>query len=261
MRGSLAGRAGRAATVAVTLCWMLAALLAPGTRAALAQGATGIPGLQTESTAQVEFGAEIRFQLQAQSDEPITSVLFLYQVDDSPVQNTGVPSYRPGTSVDAIYSWRVANVLVPGTEIRYRWQVETASGRRATTKEQLVAYDDTRFNWQTVKGDLVTVYYPSSDPQAGQALLEEAGKAQGRLRREYGLSLDKPLRIFAYTGREEYASALYTGRPLDVATTVGTDRIFVLAPGGTSGMTVALQGLRRELATALFLQKTRNPYA
>ncbi|MGH2352968.1 MAG: hypothetical protein ACRDJN_15270, partial [Chloroflexota bacterium] len=75
MRGSLAGRAGRAATVAVTLCWMLAALLAPGTRAALAQGATGIPGLQTESAAQVEFGAEIRFQLQAQSDEPITSVL------------------------------------------------------------------------------------------------------------------------------------------------------------------------------------------
>ena len=77
----------------------------------------------------------------------------------------------------APYSWRVASVLVPGSVIRYQGQVETASGKRATTAESTVAYDDTRFAWRQTAEDNVTVFFPTADPQGaqdGSALLDEA---------------------------------------------------------------------------------------
>jgi Peptidase MA superfamily len=258
-------------------CWALAAALALhfGAGVALAQGAPPgapqvadagltLPGVQGETAALADFGADMRFQIRLRSEEPITSVLFLYQVDDSTVQNTAVPNYQPGTSVVATYSWRVANVLVPGSEVRYQWLVETASGQRGTTAEQKIPYDDTRFSWREASDEGLTVFYPTADPQgsqAGSVLLDEAKKAQTRLKNDFGLTLDRPLRIYAYPRREDYASAVYTGRPLEPSVTVGADRIFVLAPGGTSGMTTAVQGLRREIATAVFVQKTKNAYA
>lgn len=261
-------RKGRLVRLVLPIYTLLAVLLAAGLpRAALAQEAPdggpapASPGLQADSVAQVEFGSEIRFRLRVQSDEPVTNVLFLYQVDDSTVQNTAVPAFQPGPAAVATYTWRVASVLVPGAEVRYQWQVETASGRRTTTKEQTVAYNDTRFTWREARGEGITVYFPGADPLAGPALLEEARRAQIRLSQEYGLTLDRPLKIYAYSRLEDYASAVSTGRPLEPALTVGTDRIFVLAPGGTSGMTPALQSLRREIATAVFLQKTKNAYA
>jgi hypothetical protein len=225
-----------------------------------------LPGAQGETAALASFGSEIRFQLRLRTQEPVTSVLFLYQVDDSRVQNTAVPAFQPGTSVIATYSWRVANVLVPGSEVRYQWLVETAGGQHATSTEQVIAYDDTRFAWREARDEAqgLTVYFPNADPQgvqAGAALLDEARKTQARLKSQYGLTLDRPLRIFAYSRTEDYASALATMRPQEPSLTVGADRIFILAPGGTSGMTTATQGLRREIGTALFVQKTSNAYA
>jgi hypothetical protein len=155
----------------------------------------------------------------------------------------------------------VANVLLPGSQVRYQWQVETASGQRATTAEQTVTYDDTRFSWQAAQAEGFTLYYTAGDPQGGQALLDETRSTLNRLKSDFGLTLDKPLRIYAYARRDDYTTAVYTGNPLEASLTVGDARIFVLAPGGTPGMSTALQGLRKEVATALFLQKTENAYA
>lgn len=219
-------------------------------------------GLTVETNAaSVEFGSQIMFQLRVRAGEPIRSVLLIYQVDDSTVENTGVPAYQPGTVVSATYNWRVANVLVPGAEVRYQWQVETASGRKTTTARQSVVYNDTRFNWREAQGDRVTVYWHSADAQTGSALLDESKKVQDRLSKDYGLTLDRPVKIYAYTRRQDFVSAIPSSQALGEVVTVGTDRIFVLAPGGTAGMTPALQGVRREMANVLFMQKTQNPYA
>jgi hypothetical protein len=254
--GVLAVAAALAACLAVFGAWA-------GAAPANAQTApAGSASIQVDANvAQVDFGNEIRFQLRARSDDPIRSVLFLYQVDDSPVQNTGVPGYQPGGSVVATYQWRVANVLVPGTKVRYQWQVETVGGKISTTTEQSVVYNDTRFNWRELQGDQITVSYQAADVTTAQMLLDEARKTVQRLSREFGLTLDKPLRVYAYTRQQDYVTALAAARPTDVAMTIGADRIFVLAPGGTSNLTVSLKSVRREVANAIFLQKTQNPYA
>jgi hypothetical protein len=165
----------------------------------------------TENQAQAGFGVEtreIRFLLRAQSDDRIKSVTLLYYVDDSVVQNAATPTFQPGRTVAAAYLWRVAGVLVPGSEIKYQWQIETDGGRKATTPMQSVKFDDQRFMWREYKGDQVTVFWHGSDQQVGTTLLDEVKKVQLTLRNEYALTLDKPLRVYAYARASDYASAL-----------------------------------------------------
>jgi hypothetical protein len=236
---------------------------APGTGgAAPAASGTGtaVGLIQADSTARVDFGSQIQFQVRAIGAEPIANVLFLYQVDDSDVQNTGVPAYQPGAVVTATYPWRVAGVLAPGSEVRYQWQIETTSGKQLTTAEQSVTYNDTRFNWREAHADQATVYYRDGDGDTGQALLDQASKTEKRLTKDFGLTADRPIKIYAYTRQQDLISAL-GGRPADAALTIGSDRIFVLAPSGTSAMNQALKALSREVGAAIFAQKTRNPYS
>ena len=230
-----------------------------------AMSANGIEVL--ESVAQAAFGTEtreVRFLLRARSEsatDRIKTVTLLYQVDGSPVENTAQPNYQPGGTVSAVYIWRVAGVLLPGSDVAYRWQIETEGGRKLTSSSQTVAFTDARFTWRDSQADQVVVYWHSPDAQTGTSLADEAKKVQAKLRTDYGLTLDKPVRVYAYTRQQDYMSALASGaRQVEGAMTVGTDRIFLLAPGGTTGMTNATQALRHELPAAVFAQKTDNPY-
>ena len=213
--------------------------------------------------AEVDFGNEIRFLVRARSaraDDPLTSVLLLYRVDESAVQNTGVPSFQPGAVVSALYRWRVSGVLLPGAEVRYQFQIETKSGAKITTPEQSVTYNDTRFDWRQVKSGKVTAHWHSTDANTGQAILDEATRTLNRIEREFGLVPDRPISLYAYVRAPDYASAVATsGRSLDYAVGAGMARVYVLyAEPNTSE---ALMALRREIARTVFDQKTTNPFS
>jgi hypothetical protein len=231
-------------------------------------GATSANGIEVvESVAQSAFGTEtreLRFLLRARSESPtdgIKAVTLLYQVDGSPVENTAQPNFQPGASVSAVYIWRVAGVLMPGSNVSYRWQIETDGGRRLTTPAQTVSFADARFTWRDSQADQVVIYWHSPDAQTGTALADEARQAQAKLRTDFGLTLDTPVRVYAYTRQQDYLSAVAGGaRQVEGSMTVGTDRIFLLAPGGTTGMTNATKALRQEIAAAALAQKTDNPY-
>ncbi|HEU5316432.1 MAG TPA: peptidase MA family metallohydrolase [Chloroflexota bacterium] len=247
---------------ALTLAALVSFLLAFAPHAVHAQAE---PVEVVENTAQSVFGAdvrELRFGLRARaSEDRIRSVMLLYYVDDSSVQNSAIPNFQPGSSVTAVYLWRVAGLLAPGSEIKYQWQIETDSGKKHTTSPQTVAFTDGRFQWREMKGDQVTLYWHDLDQVSAQSLLDEARRAQSRLRTDYGLTLDRPVRIYTYARAQDYSSAVATaGRRLEGAMTFAPDRIFVLIQPGAEGMSNALQAVRQEISTAVFVQRTDNPY-
>jgi hypothetical protein len=218
-----------------------------------------------ENSAQSVFGAdirELRFGLRARTGEDrVRSILLLYYVDDSPVQNSAIPNFQPGSSVTAVYLWRVAGVLVPGSEIKYQWQIETDSGKKQTTALQSVTFADGRFQWREMKGDQVTLFWHDLDQPTAQTVFDEARRAQSRLRSDYGLTADRSIRIYAYARAQDYSSAVATAsRRLEGAMTFAPDRIFVLVQPGQEGTASALQSVRQEVATAIFVQRTDNPY-
>lgn len=245
---------------AVTALVLLAAagLTAPVAGASTLAQATGDAGIEiVQNDAQVNFPSEIRFQLRAESPDTIAKVSLEYQVDDSRVVNQGVPAYSPGSSVTAIYAWRVSGVLLPGSEVRYQWVVETTTGRRLVTPIQDVAFSDTRFPWRERSAGNVLVQTYVAERTSSDTLVQLTTETLGRIEREFGLTLEKPLRIFGYATQEHYLSAMaqtVAGQP---AITVGTDRIIIF-----TGLAQPMlqQVLRREVAQALFRQRTRNAY-
>jgi hypothetical protein len=217
-----------------------------------------------DDSAAVTFGAqvrELRFRLHARSAETINRATLLYVVDDSQVENSAALLFRPGTEVLSEYVWRVDTALSPGSTVRYRWQVETASGARLETPAKTTTYADSRFPWKDLQGDGVTVYWHGGDAEVAPALLEEVRTTVAKLRADYGLSLDKPLRVYAYTRQEDYASALgIPARGSGNGATRGDDRIFVFTEAGPAALQNARTAVRGHVVNALFAQKTDNPY-
>lgn len=219
-----------------------------------------------DSSAQVTFGAdrrEIRFQLHAHSerpDDPIVAVQLLYQVDDSTIQNVVTPTFRPGAAVTALYVWQVNGGLTPGVTVRFQWELDTVAGRQLISPMQPVIYSDTRFNWREAKGSEISVYWNTADAQIGASILDEAQKTLDRLRADYNMVPSKPLRVYAYTRQQDYVSALSNGTDsLQAAMAFGTDRVFVLA-SDTQLSSLSKQGLRGEIASAVFRQLSSGPY-
>ena len=246
---------------ALTLLLALAPVFAAPPSAA-AQSTSGIQ--VDDNTALAAFGTEtreLRFGLRARSEEPVRAVTLLYYVDDSQVQNSVVPVFQPGTAVTAAYVWRVAGTLLPGSEVKYQWQLETERGQKHTTPVQSVTYADTRFRWREQQVDQVVLSWHDADGTVSQALIDEARAAQAKLRTEHGLTLERPVKVFVYARAQDFASVVgLGGRQLAPAMSFGVDRIFVVAQPGPEGLSSATLGLRQEIAAALFAQKTNNPY-
>jgi hypothetical protein len=213
--------------------------------------------------AEIDFGTEIRFQARARSARPsdlITSVQLLYRIDDSPVQNTGVASFQPGAAVNAFYRWRVTGVLLPGTDVHYQFAFETASGSRRTTPEQTITYNDTRFDWRSTGTGNAVAHWTGNDPGVGQAILDETSRALSRMEGEFGIAPDRPLHVYGYLSVADYASAVATGgRNLDYAIAAGATRVYFLYQ--QDKLPDALLSLRREVAKAVFEQRTSNAFA
>jgi hypothetical protein len=248
---------------ALALLLALAPLVAaPGFAAAQT---TTAPGIQVDdNTAVAAFGVEtreLRFGLRARADERIRNVTLLYQVDDSQVQNSVTPVFQPGAAVTAAYLWRVAGQLLPGSEVRYQWLLETETGQRHTTPVQSVTYADTRFRWREQQVEQVLLAWHDADAIVSQALIDEARTTQSKLRADHGLTLERPVKVFVYVRAQDFASVVGGGgRQLSPAMSFGTDRIFVVAQPGAEGLANATLGLRQEIAATLFAQKTTNPY-
>ena len=212
----------------------------------------------TANTAEVSFPAEVHFRLVASDPaSTIERVQLFYSVDDSPVLQEATPEFRPGRTVEAEFHWMVRQLLVPGSEISYYWRVQTASGNHWTTEPQRINYDDTRFNWRQARDGFVAVYSYGSGEAASQGLVKEARDVLDLMQQEYGLVLEKEVKVFVYADEQDYRSAFGPLQVSSTAVTVGTDRIFMLLallPEENS------QAIRHEVLHAVFLQRTENAF-
>lgn len=240
---------------------VLGLVLALGWSALGATPATPRPPAElnvTANTAEVSFPAEVRFRLVASDPaSTIERVQLFYSVDDSPVLQEATPTFRPGRTIEAEFHWLVRQLLVPGSEISYYWQVETAGGNHWTTEPQRVDYNDTRFAWRQARDGLITLYTYGSGEAASETLLREARNVLDLMQQEYGLILEKEVKIFVYADEQDYLTAFGPLQVNSTAVTVGTDRIFMLLAVLPED---SITAIRHEVLHAVFLQRTENAF-
>lgn len=103
--------------------------------------------------------------------------------------------------------------LPPFTIVEYQWMLELADGgsRRSPTYEFL--YFDNRFEWQSLSGNDVNVYWVEGDLAFGQAALDLAVESRFEIGFELGLNRIPPTEVFIYPSQGQLQSALGLADP------------------------------------------------
>ena len=165
------------------------------------------------SEAQSDFPGAIVFRLEAESAANIVDVDLHYRV----VRSSLVPAtcrvdadFTPGQTVSVSWTWNMLETggLPPGTVVEYWWVMEDANGEQTQTSPASVAFDDLRFEWNTLsEGDVSILWYEGSVSFA-QELMDTAHEALGRLADDIGVSLEQPVTLYIYANSSDLQGAL-----------------------------------------------------
>jgi len=109
------------------------------------------------------FPDGMEFAVRVSSDSPIEELRLRYTVLPDGTAAIGQPEFDAGTTVETTFALAGNNppkiYLSPGTVIEYYWEATDADGDESRSEMQTFFYDDARFDWQSVSGDGVTIYY------------------------------------------------------------------------------------------------------
>ena len=109
------------------------------------------------------FPDGMEFAVSVSSDSPIEELRLRYTVKPDGTAAIGQPEFDEGTTVETIFTLAGNNppqiYLSPGTVIEYYWDATDADGDESRSETQTFFYDDARFEWNSLSGDGVTIYY------------------------------------------------------------------------------------------------------
>ena len=176
---------------------------------ALAQ--EGILVLDTSVT--TDFPFSVTFHLEAQSTSAIDRAEVRFQVQRracAQTESSGFPELEPGTHIATEWEWdlRTGGSLPPGSVVRYRWLVRDVTGQQVETPEATHQVMDNRFRWDTLEGDMLTLYWHQGDLEFARALMESARQALDRLEAFSGVRPVTPVKLFIYGSSQELQEAL-----------------------------------------------------
>ncbi len=148
--------------------------------------------------------------------------------------------------------------IIPGAEITYHWEITDAAGNKLSTPDALYVHDDTRFTFETLQRDNVTLYYHSGTRSQAQAVLDAVADTLDRVGALEKTQVTFPVKVFLYTTAEEMQPAIApggAGRGVQVlGEVVYSDTAMVSADVAT------LDIARHEVAHIVTREATKGPF-
>jgi peptidase MA superfamily protein len=157
------------------------------------------------------FRESLTFRLKAQSAAKITAVKLFYRVTGQTSANKAELAFDPATAVELEHVEDMSdesNYQPPMIGITYWWVIETEDGGRLKTDLVSFVYEDTRFVWESLEGELVRLYWHDQDASFGQLFFDAAVEAAKDLSTEFGVLPKDPISIVIYNSHQELMSTL-----------------------------------------------------
>jgi len=245
-------------SVLVVILGLLLVLASPG----LVQAESDISII--DSSVQVSFPMSIRFSLSVRSQATITDIRLHYVVNQeshAEITSEAYLRFTPGTTVTAAWTldMRKTGGLPPGASLDYWWTATDVTGNRAATIRQQVQYNDTRYTWNRLTDDKISLYWYQGDDSFAQELMTVAWQALDRLHQDTGARLENPIAIYIYASAQDLRGALVY--PQEWTGGVSFTRHGTIAIGITpSNLDWGKRALAHELAHLVVHQMTFNPY-
>jgi hypothetical protein len=246
----------------------LAAAIAAGAAILLAAGpvVAATPTFE-RPTATATFGEQVAFRQAFTTPVPLARVEILLEYPASlgpfVVQVAGA---TPAGRRELIHRRSLAEGghLVPNTTIRARWRLVPADRALSPTvgPPVTVTYADTRFDWRTLRGDLVRVHWYEGSDGFGRRALEIGERAVREASDFLGVSETEPIDFFVYAGQSEFYDALGPATRESVGGQAHSDirtMFALIGPGDVTDPWVGIV-IPHELAHLVFDTTVRNPY-
>lgn len=222
--------------------------------------AAELRSISTETS--VDFPGALRFGLTAEASEDIDRVELLYTLaENETLHLRTVANEIPAGPVDLEDEIDMLTAVIPpGIDLEVRWRITFASGAVTETEPEAITWEDTRFDWESVESDQVTVYYYTGNEAFATIVLESAQSTIDRLQSEFAVERSRPIRLWVYNTRSDYAG---TQAPNSQEWSVG-----VAFPAYQVILAVLPEGNQREVGRVVpheishqvLFQATRNPF-
>jgi hypothetical protein len=152
--------------------------------------------------------------------------------------------------------------ILPNSPIEARWRVTGADGTVTVGPVATDVYDDQRFDWQTVEGDVVRVHWYEGGDAFGARALEIGQDAVADTARLLGVTESEPVDFFIYADQDAFYDALGPGTRENVGgqANAGIRTLFALiGPRDIDDPWVGIV-VPHELVHLVFDTAVSNPY-
>ena len=185
---------------------------------------------------EVRFPERVVFNMEAESDSPITAIQLFYTLSGGNIQVYGYPEFAQDTHVTAEFTIKTAGAsYVPtGVEIDYFYRITDAKGNTFETDRYSLEYRDPRFRWNKLtRGDLVVLWHdlPRERVEKVAAYVDQRLAA---VKSMFGLEDVAPMKAVIVNSRREaraafpYTSDTATRQHLFGGFAFGEYRLFVM---------------------------------
>jgi hypothetical protein len=213
------------------------------------------------ATAEASFPDGITFNLSATSKVPIVKAELLYTQAEIETLHLDQAAIDPSTSIQVSMpvDFR-ANYVPPGIDIFYRWRLTDESGGVLETEPQSVTWTDSRFDWQEISTDQVTVFFYNGDEEFSRTILESAQSTIDRLQTDFTVERSRNIRIWVYDSKSDFQGSQAPNSQEWIAGTAYPELQVILAvlPSGNSSEVGRI--VPHEISHQVLYQATRNPF-
>lgn len=166
------------------------------------------------SDADYTFGQSIQFRLSAKNIPDIETVTLFFKAPEFPNTFTVDVPFESGATIRVVHPVDLSQIrLAPFTRVTYWWKLTAVTGEAIDVPEQIIPYDDNRFEWRQYSRHGVTAYWTGEDPVIGQLALNIVEETYPRLQSIYSDFQPQPFQLFVYPSTADLRSALrLTGR-------------------------------------------------
>ncbi len=228
----------------------------------LVQARSGLTVLS--NLAEVDFPAQLSFNLSAENDTNITDIRLHYTVDRiryARVISEVFIEFLADTAVEVKWSWdmRKTGGLPPSSSVEYWWTIKDGEGDILETEPRQVSFDDNRYDWYSLTEGKVTLYWYEGDGSFSHELMVVAQQALIRLHETTGAELERPVRIYIYANTGDLQGSMIY--PQEWTGGVAFTRYGIIAIGiAPDDLEWGARTIAHELTHLVIHQMTFSPY-
>ena len=155
-----------------------------------------------------------------------------------------------------------SGTLMPNTDVTARFQLALQDGSSVTGPPVTVHYEDTRFKWQTLRGEFVTVHWVDGGAAFGKRAAKIADDAVRAVSTLLGVTERDPIDFFVYGDRTAFYDVIGPGARENVGGEAHPDIRTLFANIGPAAVNDPWVGtvIPHELTHLVFDTAVANPY-